>query len=325
MTFMRRLTFTGWIFALPGVVLVAGCGGQSADVASTSAATSPAPSPSSSSSSSSSSATPTESSETPTPTPTPTGALFVDVVEVELDKFNALIGQPTTADLTGALPLFDGSIPLPAGDISGAGYSMDSWQGRVTDEQMIGLDTKLTGGDLEKFGGGVPEEWKFNSISTTDTSATLVATRTADGLRLGVSTYAKPDPGEPVTQVRLETTTDAIAGPDWIATLPALEGGEISAVGEGVGEVLIDYFPAGKGLVTVRWRYEGDRLQEIQDYLMSGALEVAGFDLVDPDAIRIGASAFDVQAGDWMGEVIVGTTEFEGQTLTDLVWFLQKE
>ncbi|MEK9810578.1 MAG: hypothetical protein VW362_09040, partial [Candidatus Nanopelagicales bacterium] len=183
---------------------------------------------------------------------------------MELDKFNALIGQSTPADLTGALPLFADSVPTPEGTISGAGYSADSWQGRVTDEQLIGLDSKLTEGDLEKFGDGLPEEWKFNSISTTDTSATLVATRTADGLRLGVSTYAKPDPGEPKTQVWLETTADALAEPDWMATLPALEGGEISAVGEGVGEVLIDYFPAGKGLVTVRWRYEGDRLQEIQ-------------------------------------------------------------
>ncbi|MEK9738045.1 MAG: hypothetical protein VW239_12040, partial [Candidatus Nanopelagicales bacterium] len=210
---MLRFSIAGWILALPGLVLVTGCGGQSADVASTSAATSSAPSPSPSSSSSSSSATPTESSETPAPIPTPTGALFVDVVEVELDKFNALIGQSTPADLTGALPLFADSVPTPEGTVSGAGYSADSWQGRVTDEQLIGLDSKLTEGDLEKFGDGVPEEWKFNSISTTDTSATLVATRTADGLRLGVSTYAKPDPGEPVTQVRLETTTDAIAEP----------------------------------------------------------------------------------------------------------------
>lgn len=321
---MRRLTVTGWLFAVPGILLVAGCGGQSADVSSSSAATSAAPTPSSSSSASSS-ATPTPTSSTPTPSPTPTGALFVDVVEVDLEKFNALIGQPTTADLTAALPLFADSVPMPAGDISGAGYSMDAWQGRVTDEQLLGLDVKLSRGDLEKFGGGLPEEWKFNSISTTDTTATLVATRTADGLRLGVSTYSKPDKGGPTTQVWLETTAEAIAEPDWIATLPALEGGEISAVGEGVGEVLIDYFPAGKGLVTVRWRYEGDRLQEIQDYLMSGSLEVAGFELVDPDAIRIGASAFDVRAGDWMGEVVVGTTQFEGNTLTDLVWFLQKE
>ena len=260
----------------------------------------------------------------PSPVPTPTGALFADVAEVELEKFAALIGQPTTADVSGSLPLFTADVPLPAGTISGAGFLMDSWQGVVTNEQMLGLDDRLSRGDLEKFGGGVPEDWKFNSISTTDTTATLVATRTADGLRLAVATYSKPDKGEPATEVRLEAKADAMVEPAWLATLPALEGGTVAAVGEGVGEVLIDYFPAGKGLVTVRWRYEGDRLREIQDYLMSGALEVAGFELVDPDAIRIGASAFDVQAGEWSGEVVVGTTEFEGQTLTDLVWLLQK-
>lgn len=303
------------------VMLLAACGGQAAEVASSTA------SPSSSSSSSSSSeatASPSPSTSSATPTPTPTGALFVDVAATELEKFAALIGESVaSASLGDTLPLFEEGTPLPAGTITGAGMTVEQWQGRVDEQQVVGLDTTLGKADLEAFGAGVPQDWKFNSISTSDYSATLVATR-SDGLRLEVASYTKPAKGEPATEVRLASSLDAVPEPAWLATLPALEGGEIAAIGEGVGEVRIDSFLAGAGLVTVHWRYEGDRLTEIQDYLMSGALEVAGFTLVDPDAIRIDASSFDVTAGDWTGQVVVGVTQFDGDTLTDLVWMLQK-
>jgi len=248
----------------------------------------------------------------------------VDVVEAELERLNGLIGQPTSADLSAALPFYTADVPLPSAKIVGAGVFSSTWAGNTTVEQMIGLDTKLSKGDLEKFGADVSGDWKYNSISTTDNTATLVATRSEDGLTLVLGTWSEADKGEPATQVTLEQRNATPVEPAWIATLPALEGGELADVGEGIGEVRIEYQAAGDGLVTARWRYEGDRLSEVQDYLMSGALEVAGFELLDPDSIRIGASAFDVQAGDWTGEVIVGTSTFEGDTLTDLLWFLRK-
>lgn len=319
---MLTQTVARSLVALPLVLGLAACGGQAADVASSASTTdptTPAPSPSLTESS-----TPAPTETSVAPSPDPSGASFTDVAEVELAQYSTLLGQPTTVDLAAVLPRFTADVPLPAGTVTGAGWSMEQWQGRITGEQMIGLDAVLKKSELEKFGASVPGDWKFNSISTTDSAATLVATRTADGLRLVVASYSKPDAGKPTTEVKLEDTADAMLEPAWLATLPTLEGGELAAVGEGVGEVLIDYVPAGNGLVTVRWRYEGDRLQEIQDYLMSGSLEVAGFTLVDPESIRIGASAFDVTAGDWSGQVVVGTTSFEGKTLTDLVWLLQK-
>lgn len=303
-------------------VAVSACGGSATPSGDSSPATSSSASPSPAASSTAA-PSPTESSVTPSPSPT--GALFVDVVESDLARFTDLIGLTLAeADLTAAMPLADDDVPLVAGaTIEGAGFSVEQWQDTLEQEQVLGLDVKLGKNQLEKFGAGLPATWDFNSISTTDTSATLVATRD-DGLRLEVASFAKPAKGEPVTEFRLVDSLSEMPMPKWITTLPTLEGGQVANIGEGVGAVSIDYFPAGAGIVSVRWRYDGDRVDEIADYLMSGAIEVAGFTLLDPDAIRIGATSFDVAAGDWQGQVVVGTAQFDGETLTDLVWLLQK-
>jgi len=54
------------------------------------------------------------------------------------------------------------------------------------------------------------------------------------------------------------------------------------------------------------------------------ALEAAGFTLVDPDAITVGASYFDVQAGDWTGQVIVGELMEDDGSFATVQWFLTR-
>ena len=303
---------------------LAACGGQGETASSTGATTAGASS--TAAPASSAAPAPSSSSSTPTPLPSPTGAIFIDAVDASLGSLAGLLQtEPSAADLAPVLSQFDADVPdIDLGSIAGVGVWAEQWQDVVTERQMIGLDAALGTDDLEAFGAGLPSTWNFNSISTTDTSATLVATRVDDGLRLEVASYVKPDKGGPKTEVRLSREVTAMPSPRWLATLPALEGGQVVNVAEGVGRVQVDYAPAGDGLVSARWRYDGDRIEEAVEYLLSGALEVAGFELLEPDAITVGATSFEVAAGDWAGQVIVGSSEFDGQTFTDLVWLLQK-
>lgn len=293
------------------VFVLAACGGGDGGDSSASPTTS-----SSSPTSSAPSPTPEPSSSTaePSPTITPLDTLFVDVVETDLATYSEVVGTP--------FPGSDLQIGIDA-TVTGAGVSFEQWQGTVTREELVGLDFSISAEDLEALGMGLSDPWRYNSISTSSTTATLVATQ-SDGLRLEIAAAIEPGEGRPATEVRFVSKVDAVTEPAWLATLPALPGGEIAGLGEGVGEVVIEYVPAGDGLVTVRWRYEGDRMEELQELFMSGVLEAAGFTVEDPDAIRLGATAFDVTAGDWTGEIVVGETEFEGEKLTDLVWLLQK-
>ena len=257
--------------------------------------------------------------------PEPVGAPFVDVVDESLAPYAALIGAPgASADIASALPLFDGDVPLPGGAILGAGRVVERWGDTLDAAQMIGVDSAPGKDGLEKYGAAAPQGWTYNSISTTDSSSTLVMTRESDGLRVVYMTSKDPGPGVPPAEFSLEADASEIPQPAWLASLPVPSGGEITAVGEGIGEVEVNYFPAAGGLVTATWRFPADDLPALQEFYAGDALEAAGFTLVDPDSITVGASYFDVTAGDWTGQVIVGELIEEDESYATVQWFLTR-
>ncbi|MFM8774156.1 MAG: hypothetical protein ACKOFP_10055 [Actinomycetota bacterium] len=309
-------------FVAPLVVLVAACGSGSDSSTETMSPSVSTPS------SAEPSPTPEETaSESPSPTAVAPDTLFVDVIDEALAPYEALIGSPAAgADLGSVLPLHDGDVPLPDGaTIAGAGTSVREWDDETFyAEQMIGLGEALTKADLEAFGAAAPSGWTYNSLSTTDSSSSLVMTRDADGLRIVMVARPKPEPGEPPAEFGLEQQTPSLPEPAWLASLPTPEGGTLVAVGEGIGEVDINFTPAAGGLVTATWRYPVEQLDALLDYIASGALESAGFTLVDPDSISFGASYIDVTAGEWTGQVIVGETIFEDSSAAELTWYLTR-
>lgn len=313
-----RLAASGPALAIAFVLTA--CGG--------SAETAPSTSTPESSSAPASTVAP-EPSTTPegsTSVPVPTGGSFVDIVDEGLAPYAALIGSPAaSADLASALSLFDGDVPLPAGNVLGAGRVVDEWGDTLETVQAVGVDVAPDKAALEAYGASAPEGWSYNSITTTDSSISLVMTREADGLRIVYMTSKEPDPGVPPAEFSLEADASEMPQPAWLAALPVPDGGEVIAVGEGIGEVEIDFFPAANGLVTATWRFPGEQLPALQEFYAGGALEPAGFALVDPDAIRVGASYFDVTAGDWTGQVIVGEVIEEDESYATVQWFLQRQ
>ena len=309
-------------FVAPLVVLIAACGSGSESSTETMSPSVSTPS------SAEASPTPEEStSEAPSPTADAPDTLFVDVIDEALAPYEALIGSPAAgADLGSVLPLHDGDVPLPDGaTIAGAGTSVREWDDETFyAEQMIGLGEALTKADLEAFGAAAPPGWTYNSVSTTDSSSSLVMTRDGDQLRIVLMATPKPEAGEPPAELRLEQQTPSVPEPAWLASLPTPEGGTLVAVAEGIGAVDINFTPAGGGLVTATWRYPVEQLDALLDYIASGALESAGFTLVDPDSISFGASYVDVTAGEWTGQVIVGETIFEDSSAADLTWYLTR-
>ena len=304
----------------PAVLVLAACGGRS-DTSATSAAPE-----SSAASQAATSAAPTPSADESTSSaPAPVGAPFVDVVDQALDSYAAVIGQPAqAADLASALPLFDAGLPLPVGNVVGAGRVVEEWGDTLDAVQMIGVDVAPNKDELEAYGAAAPQGWTYNSISTTDSSSTLVMTRESDGERIVFMSSKDPGPGEPAAEFRLETDASEIPQPVWLGSLPLPTGGELIAVGEGIGEVEIEYFPAVNGLVTATWRFPGDQLKALEEFYAGSALEAGGFTLVDPDSITVGASYFEVTAGDWTGQVIVGEIIDEDESYASVQWFLTR-
>ena len=308
------------LFLAPGILALAACGGGT-DGSPTSAAPE------------SSAASVTATSAEPAPTavestssaPRPAGEPFVDVVDQALDPYAALIGQPgQAADLASALSLFDADVPLPGGTVVGAGRVVEEWGDTLDVVQMIGVDVAPSKDELEAYGAAAPQGWAYNSISTTDSSSTLVMTRESDGKRIVFMSSKDPGPGVPPAEFRLESDASEIPQPAWLGSLPLPSGGELIAVGEGIGEVEVEYFPAVNGLVTATWRFPADQLEALQEFYSGDALEAGGFTLVDPDAITVGASYFDVSAGDWSGQVIVGELMEEDESFATVQWFLTR-
>lgn len=311
---------------IPVLVCLSACG-SGAGAGSGSSSETTAPTEASSSSSAPSPTAIESSSAAPAPTPDAPDVLFVDVIDDALAPYAALIGQPAAeADLGSVLSLHDGNVPLPAGaTIVGAGMSVEEWDDESTYvEQVLGIGEPLTKADLEAFGEGAPNGWTYNSISTTDSSSILVMTRDDDDLRVALKVAPKPDPGEPPTEFRLEQETGDVPQTAWLASLPVLEGGQLVAVAEGVGEAAIEFRPVGGGLVSATWRFPVEQLDALMAYIASGVLEEAGFTLVDPDSISFGAAYIDVTAGEWIGQVIVGETMMDDKSFADLTWYLTR-
>lgn len=257
--------------------------------------------------------------------PAPVGGAFTEVVDEALASYAGLVGSAAgAADLGSVLPAFDGDVPLPSGSIVGAGRLVEQWGATLDSVQKIGLDSAPSKSELEAYGAAAPTGWTYNSISTTDSSASLVMTRDADGLRIVYKSSTDPRPGEPPAEFWLESDATEMPQPVWVATLPVPSGGELLSVGEGIGEIEINYLPAANGLITATWRFDADQLEALQEFYAGGALEAAGFALVDPDAIRIGASYFDVTAGDWTGQVIVGELMQGEESFATVQWFLTR-
>lgn len=282
----------------------------------------------------SSEATPTSAETTPSTapseseavaTPAPIGAPFVEVIDAALAPYSDVIGMSaSSADLVSVLPLFDGDVPLPSGTIVGAGRIVEQWGDALDSAQMIGVDGVLSKADLEAYGAAAPSSWAYNSLSTTDSSSTLVMTRESDGLRVVYMSSSNPGPGVPPAEFSLEADASEIPQPAWLSALPVPAGGELIAVGEGIGEVEVNYFPAVGGLVTATWQFPAEELASLQEFYAGDALEAAGFAFVDPDAIRVGASYFDVAAGDWTGQVIVGELIDGDESFASVQWFLTR-
>jgi hypothetical protein len=250
---------------------------------------------------------------------------FIDVIDESLGPYLALIGAPVaSSDIASALPLFDGDIPLPEGAILGAGRTVERWGDALDAAQIIGVDSAPGKDGLEEYGAAAPQGWTYNSISTTDSSSTLVMTREDDGLRVVYMSSKDPGPDVPPAEFSLEADASEIPQPAWMASLPVPDGGELTSVGEGIGEVEINYFPAAGGLVTATWRFPAEDLPALQEFYAGGALEAGGFTLVDPDSITVGASSFDVTAGDWTGQVIVGELIEEDESFATVQWLLTR-
>lgn len=316
---MRHLRLAAPGALAAAALVLAACGGTSTGEGSSSAA------PSDSPIAESSSAVPSPTAEPSSSAPAPVGAPFVEVVDEALAPYAALIGSAAQgSDIASALSLFDGDVPLPAGTIVGAGRTVEQWGDALDAAQMIGLDAAPDKAGLEAYGSAAPEGWTYNSISTTDSSSTLVMTRENDGLRVVYMSSKDPGPGVPPAEFGLEADASEIPQPVWLASLPVPAGGDLIAVGEGIGEVEVDYFPAVDGLVTATWRFPADQLEALQEFYAGDALEPAGFTLVDPDSITVGASYFDVTAGEWAGQVIVGELMEEDESFATVQWFLTR-
>lgn len=301
------------------VLVLAACGGGTGAEGSSSVP--PSDLPVTETSSAAASPTP----EASTSTPAPTGAAFVDVVDDALAPYAALVGgEAQGSDIASALSLFDADIPLPAGAIVGAARTVERWGDTLDATQAIGVDLAPDKSQLEAYGAAAPAGWTYNSISTTDSSSTLVMTRESDGLRIVYMSSKDPGPGVPPAEFGLEADVSEIPQPAWLASLPVPSGGELIAVGEGIGEVEVDYVPAVDGLVSATWRYPAEQLESLQEFYAGGALDAAGFTLVDPDAITVGASYFDVTAGEWTGQVIVGELIEEDESFATVQWFLTR-
>ncbi len=313
------------------IVVLAACGGSGDNATTSSASPSPSAPPSSAPPSS---AAPTTSQPLPSPeasTGAPSqsaavGAPAADLAETSesaLAPYADLVGQPVEgADIGSVLPLFDGDVPLPQGaTIAGAGQVVKDWDGELYVEQIVGLAEGATKKDLEEFSASPPAGWTSNSITTTDSSANLVMTRD-DGLRLVYAAAVDPEPGAPVAELRLESTTEEMPDPAWLAALPAPEGGTLMEVGAGVGGVEIAYTPAREGHVTARWAYPQGDLASLAAYLAE-ALPAAGFDF-DADALASGSSYIDVSLGDWSGQVVFGEASVDDETYTELLWVLTR-
>jgi hypothetical protein len=206
--------------------------------------------------------------------------------------------------------------------VNGIGHFWSLQFGEQKDDQSVSFDQFLDGAQLEAFGGSVPEGWKQASLATSGSLTTLLITHT-DGRRVVLvsdSDAKSPGTGRAPLELELSTNTAPASTPAWIASLPALAGGELVEYAEASGRVQNNAAGAGE-YVLVRWRYPAAQLDALKAYLESGVVQSAGFSY-DADTFNGFESLVDITIGDWTGSVLIGSASIDGVEYYDLVWSL---
>lgn len=256
------------------------------------------------------------------------GPLFVDVIDDALAPYTALIGQPAAVEaLATALPAVLPDTPIPAGlTIAGAGRDLEVWgPGDVVEDQKASFAELLGVAELEAFGAAPPAGWRQASVSTSGSLATLLLTAESDPRRVVYSSDSESTPGgRPPLELNLDPGDTAdIPQPAWLASLPALEGGVLVELQEGVGTVNFLGVPGGNGYVLARWRYPVDAIDDLNAFLESGVVQAAGF-TYDLDLFNGFENLVEVTAGEWAGSVLIGSGAMGDEEFYDLVWSLSR-
>jgi hypothetical protein len=256
------------------------------------------------------------------------GPVFVDVIDAALAPYAALIGQPASVEaLATALPAVLPDTPLPAGlTIAGAGIDVELWApGDVVEEQKASFAELLDVTQLEAFAAAPPAGWRQASVSTSGSLATVLMTNEADPRRVVYTSDSESTPdGRPSLELNLDPGDTAdLPQPAWLASLPALEGGELVEVQEGIGTVNFFGVPGRNGWVLARWRYPVDAIDDLNAFLESGVVQAAGF-TYDLDLFNGFENLVEVTAGDWTGSVLIGSGSAGDEEFYDLVWSLTR-
>ena len=270
------------------------------------------------------------STEVTTTTPATTtpatfdGPSFLEVIDPALAPYNAVLGAaPDSPSVRSVLSALGEDVPLPAGlTVNGVGHQWTLEFGETKDDQTLSFNEFLDGPALEAFGAAVPTGWKQASFATSGSLTTLLITHT-DGRRVVlVSDSEAQNPGTGRAPLELQLSTAATPGstPAWIASLPALAGGELVEYIEASGRIQDNGAGAGQ-YVLVRWRYPATQLDSLKAYLESGVVQSAGFGY-DVDTFNGFESLVAVTIGDWTGSVLIGNASIDGVEYYDLVWSL---
>lgn len=254
------------------------------------------------------------------------GPAFVDVADDALAIYAATVGQPATVELLSpALPGLTADLPLPAGlTVAGSGRIVELWDGMVDDEQVASFAEQFAAADLEAFGAGVSGGWTQASLATSGSLTTLLLTPAGNASRLSyVADADATASGSAPLELRFVPAESTMPEPAWLASLPHLDGGELTEVVEGVGTVTMYFGPADNGFVSARWRYPADALEALNSFLGSGVVEAAGF-TYDKDLFNGFQNMVDVSAGEWTGTVLIGEAMIGDDVFYDLVWSLSR-
>lgn len=254
------------------------------------------------------------------------GPSFLDVIEPVVAPYTAALGlAPESADVRALLSALGEDVPVPAGLlINGIGHRWVKEFGATKDAQSASFDQFLDKAQLETFGAAVPSGWKQASSATSGSLTTLLLTHT-DGRRVVLvsdSDASVSGTGRAPLELSLSTDNPSSEQPTWIASLPALSGGELVEYIEASGRIMDNLVGAGE-YVLVRWRYPATQLDALKAYLTSGVVQSAGF-TYDKDTFNGFEALVDIAIGNWTGTVLIGTASIDGVEYQDLVWALHR-
>ena len=254
------------------------------------------------------------------------GPSFLEVIEPAVAPYTAALGlAPGSQEVRTLLSALGEDVPLPPGLLlNGIGHRWVKEFGATKDAQSASFDQFLSKAQLEAFGAAVPSGWKQASSATSGSLTTLLLTHT-DGRRVvfvSDSDASVNGTGRAPLELSLSTDNPSSEQPAWIASLPALPGGELVEYIEASGRIMDNLVGAGE-YVLVRWRYPATQLDALKAYLMSGVVQSAGF-TYDKDTFNGFEALVDIAIGNWTGTVLIGTASIDGVEYQDLVWALHR-